>query len=92
MQCPCKGHQLQWDAAGPPASPPHVLLRSRPTYILSECVLVYMEPEDSGALLALLGRTFEASQLVVYEQVRPQATGTGDTGRAGRYHVCFKDV
>ncbi len=40
-----------------------------PTYILSECVMVYMEPTDSTALVRWLGERFSNATLVVYEQV-----------------------
>ncbi|KAF5831853.1 S-adenosyl-L-methionine-dependent methyltransferase [Dunaliella salina] len=44
---------------------------SAPTLILSECVLVYMEPSDSSNLVRMLGQTFSNAAIVVYEQVRP---------------------
>ena len=40
-----------------------------PTYVLSECVLVYMEPSDSAAVVRWLGERFTTAALVVYEQV-----------------------
>lgn len=40
-----------------------------PTYVLSECVLVYMEPHESAALLRHLGQTLPSAVCVVYEQV-----------------------
>ena len=40
-----------------------------PTYVLSECVLVYMEPSDSAAVVRWLGERFATAALVVYEQV-----------------------
>lgn len=40
-----------------------------PTYVLSECVLVYMEPADSAAVVRWLGTRFSSAALVVYEQV-----------------------
>eukprot|EP00983_Pelagomonas_calceolata_P071872 1151440-Pelagomonas_calceolata.AAC.6 len=42
---------------------------SAPTLILSECVLVYMEPSDSSNLIRMLGQTFSNAAIVVYEQV-----------------------
>ena len=42
---------------------------SVPTYVLAECVLVYMEPHESAALLRHLGQTLPAAVCVVYEQV-----------------------
>lgn len=38
--------------------------------ILSECVLVYMEPCHSSALVNMLGHAFSNAAIVVYEQVR----------------------
>ena len=43
---------------------PHV-----PTYILAECVLVYMEPHESAALLKHLGQQLPSAVCIVYEQV-----------------------
>lgn len=40
-----------------------------PTYVLSECVLVYMEPQESAALLRHLGQSLPSAVCVVYEQV-----------------------
>ncbi|GAX79303.1 hypothetical protein CEUSTIGMA_g6744.t1 [Chlamydomonas eustigma] len=42
-----------------------------PTYILSECVLVYMEPSDSAAVIKWLAGHFKTAALVVYEQIKP---------------------
>ena len=42
---------------------------ARPTYILAECVLVYMEPEDSAAVVRWLGHWLATAAFVVYEQV-----------------------
>ena len=41
-----------------------------PTYVLAECVLVYMEPEDSASVVRWLGRWLRTAAFVVYEQVR----------------------
>ena len=43
---------------------------SIPTYVLAECVLVYMEPHESSALLKHLGQQLPSAVCVVYEQVR----------------------
>ena len=40
-----------------------------PTYVLAECVLVYMEPEDSASVVSWLGHWLCAAAFVVYEQV-----------------------
>ena len=42
---------------------------SLPTYVLAECVLVYMEPQESAALLHHLGQMLPSAVCVVYEQV-----------------------
>ncbi len=46
---------------------------SVPTFILAECVLVYMHPQQSDALLQWLGQNFSttAAAMVLYEQVNP---------------------
>ena len=40
-----------------------------PTYVLAECVLVYMEPEDSASVVRWLGQWLCTAAFVVYEQV-----------------------
>lgn len=42
-----------------------------PTMILSECVLVYLEPENSMKILKMISNQFVNSSIFVYEQVRP---------------------
>ncbi|KDO25775.1 hypothetical protein SPRG_09071 [Saprolegnia parasitica CBS 223.65] len=44
---------------------------SRPTLVLSECVLCYMEPQHSQPLLDWIGSTFVDAAVVIYEQIRP---------------------
>jgi tRNA wybutosine-synthesizing protein 4 len=47
---------------------------SIPTFILAECVLVYMHPHQSDSLLNWLGHKFSkspAAAMVLYEQVNP---------------------
>lgn len=59
----------------------HVLLSlpSRlPTLLITECVLVYMSPEQSANLIKWAASSFGTAMFVNYEQVR---TGEGDTGR-----------
>ena len=41
-----------------------------PTLVLAECVLVYMEPQHSAALVAALGQLLSTAALVIYEQAR----------------------
>ena len=42
-----------------------------PTLFLSECVLVYLEPEESCALIAWAASACPRSVFVTYEQIRP---------------------
>ena len=42
-----------------------------PTYVLAECVLVYMDPEDSSSVVRWLGQWLRTAAFVVYEQVSP---------------------
>jgi len=44
---------------------------SVPTLVLSECVLVYMEPKYSQELVNWAGRTLPDAVFVVYEQIHP---------------------
>ncbi len=44
---------------------------SKPTIILSECVLVYLPPRDSDALIQFLSTQFTTATMVVYEQILP---------------------
>jgi len=41
-----------------------------PTYVLAECVLVYMEAHESAAVVRWLGSFLSSAACVVYEQVR----------------------
>ena len=43
-----------------------------PTLLLAECVLVYMEPQHSSALVAALGQLLSTAAFVIYEQVGAQ--------------------
>ena len=52
-------------------------MHSLPTYILSECVLVYMDPVDSAAVVRWLGSTFSCAAMAVYEQVRDSGAWIG---------------
>ena len=42
-----------------------------PTLVLSECVLIYLPPDRSDALVAWAARAFSCAAMVVYEQIRP---------------------
>lgn len=42
-----------------------------PTYVLCECVLVYMEPTHSAALVRWFGERCPRAVGVVYEQINP---------------------
>eukprot|EP00891_Asterochloris_glomerata_P002981 jgi/Astpho2/2981/fgenesh1_pm.00051_%23_4_t len=42
-----------------------------PTFVLAECVLVYMEPAESAALVRCLGGLLSTAVFVLYEQIRP---------------------
>lgn len=44
---------------------------SLPTLFLSECVLVYIQPDDVNPSLQYLQETFKNNMIVVYEQIRP---------------------
>ncbi|KAG1669866.1 hypothetical protein FOA52_012454 [Chlamydomonas sp. UWO 241] len=46
--------------------------RNKPTFILSECVLVYMDPADSAAIVRWLGGHFKCAAMAVYEQLSPE--------------------
>eukprot|EP00271_Cylindrocystis_brebissonii_P015015 TRINITY_DN36891_c0_g1_i1.p1 TRINITY_DN36891_c0_g1~~TRINITY_DN36891_c0_g1_i1.p1 ORF type:complete len:366 (-),score=61.06 TRINITY_DN36891_c0_g1_i1:460-1557(-) len=43
-----------------------------PTLILTECVLIYMDPQKSRDLIEWAARKFPTSAFVVYEQIRPE--------------------
>ncbi|KAG0249853.1 hypothetical protein BG011_008871 [Mortierella polycephala] len=44
---------------------------SIPTLFLSECVLIYIQPSDSDAVVDWVGNNMMASLFVVYEQINP---------------------
>ena len=44
---------------------------NKPTLFLSECVLIYIEAEESKELIQWVGNTFNTSVFVTYEQIRP---------------------
>eukprot|EP01023_Acetabularia_acetabulum_P013416 TRINITY_DN16453_c0_g1_i2.p1 TRINITY_DN16453_c0_g1~~TRINITY_DN16453_c0_g1_i2.p1 ORF type:complete len:193 (-),score=21.85 TRINITY_DN16453_c0_g1_i2:53-631(-) len=41
------------------------------TLILSECCLVYMDPQDSSQIVSFFGSNFKQSIMVIYEQIQP---------------------
>ncbi|KAK9815129.1 hypothetical protein WJX73_008299 [Symbiochloris irregularis] len=43
----------------------------QPTLVLAECVLVYMQPAESAALVRQLGSLLTTAACLVYEQIRP---------------------
>lgn len=53
-----------------PASP-RALAPSKPTLFLSECVLVYMGPEESRALVRWAGQSFSTAAWLNYDPIRP---------------------
>ncbi|KAI7817479.1 S-adenosyl-L-methionine-dependent methyltransferase [Gamsiella multidivaricata] len=44
---------------------------SLPTLFLSECVLIYIQPHASDAIVDWVGKNLDASLFVVYEQINP---------------------
>ncbi|KAK9914942.1 hypothetical protein WJX75_002652 [Coccomyxa subellipsoidea] len=42
-----------------------------PTYVLAECVLVYMEAEESASVVRWLGSFLSTAACIVYEQIKP---------------------
>lgn len=42
-----------------------------PTLVLAECVLVYMTPSESAAIVSLLGAALPHAVFAVYEQIKP---------------------
>ncbi|KAK4416068.1 Leucine carboxyl methyltransferase 1 [Sesamum alatum] len=44
---------------------------SLPTFIIAECVLIYLDPESSRAIVGWASRTFSTAIFFLYEQIRP---------------------
>ncbi|MFS7925808.1 putative [Phosphatase 2A protein]-leucine-carboxy methyltransferase [Helianthus anomalus] len=42
---------------------------SLPTFIVAECVLIYLDPDSSNAIVEWASRTFPTSVFFLYEQV-----------------------
>ncbi|CAG8478697.1 11056_t:CDS:2 [Ambispora leptoticha] len=45
--------------------------KSLPTLFLSECVLIYMEPQDSDKIIQWIGDNMQAALFALYEQILP---------------------
>jgi len=46
---------------------------SKPTFVLAECVLVYMKKEEGAGLLSLLGARLATAVIAIFEQVQPNS-------------------
>ncbi|GFQ04454.1 leucine carboxyl methyltransferase 1, partial [Phtheirospermum japonicum] len=44
---------------------------SLPTFIIAECVLIYLDPESSRAIVGWASRTFPTAVFFLYEQIHP---------------------
>lgn len=42
---------------------------SLPTFIIAECVLIYLDPESNRAIVGWASRTFSTAIFFLYEQV-----------------------
>ena len=42
---------------------------SLPTFIIAECVLIYLDPESSRSVVSWASRTFSTAAFFLYEQV-----------------------
>lgn len=60
-----------------------------PTYVLAECVLVYMEPGDSAAVVRWLGHWLPTAAFVVYEQVSAQPRQARAWLDRAAHHECL---
>lgn len=45
--------------------------RSLPTFIIAECVLIYLDPDSSRAIVGWTSRTFSTAFFFLYEQIHP---------------------
>jgi O-methyltransferase involved in polyketide biosynthesis len=59
---------------------------SAPTFILSECVLVYMRPDESTPLVEMLASTFDTAALVVRPHVGLSVCCTPQARRSWGQH------
>ncbi|KAI7757663.1 hypothetical protein M8C21_029652, partial [Ambrosia artemisiifolia] len=44
---------------------------SLPTFIIAECVLIYLDPDSSNAIVEWASKTFSTSVFFLYEQINP---------------------
>lgn len=44
---------------------------SLPTFIIAECVLIYLDPDSSHAIVGWASKTFSSAVFFLYEQIRP---------------------
>lgn len=54
--------------------PPPSFVKSLPTVLLAECVLIYMTQEHSAGLLKWAAGIFPTAMFINYEQVMPSWT------------------
>lgn len=50
---------------------PGLVCHSKPTLFISECVLIYLQPGDSNALIQWAAKTFPSCAFAAYEQILP---------------------
>ena len=55
---------------------------AKPTIVMSECVLVYMKPDESNALVSYLAKAFSTAAIVV------RACNGFAPGSAMRHRTC----
>uniref|UniRef100_A0A2P2LLL4 Leucine carboxyl methyltransferase 1 isoform X2 n=1 Tax=Rhizophora mucronata TaxID=61149 RepID=A0A2P2LLL4_RHIMU len=44
---------------------------SLPTFIIAECVLIYLEPDSTCAIVGWAAKTFSTAVFFLYEQIHP---------------------
>ncbi|KAF8925848.1 hypothetical protein BGZ58_000422, partial [Dissophora ornata] len=69
--CLLSGDLREFEADILPKMKAHGFDTSIPTLFLSECVLIYIQPRDSDAIMDWVGKNMDASLFVVYEQINP---------------------
>jgi len=45
--------------------------KSLPTMFISECVMIYMEPTDSDAIVQWISKNIPTAMIMAYEQILP---------------------